>query len=273
MLWRFHPTVGLRPDWNQSTAMGGTLYSGSGARGAVYAIDGATGTPLWTAIVPALANAAGIVFVPAADTAIVATPYAIGGKPQAGGVIAVDPRTGVVLWNTTIPRIAPDSDTGGYSVALWRDLVIASSLSGRIFGLDRATGVVRWSLPGVGDRPSSSISRGNPMTSDFRNIVVAGSHLFASSYSGWFITYDLQTQREIARTDPKIEGTQGSPIVTDGDKVYTVYLTGAVVVFSAKDGSIASMAGRAGGPLIIEVTLAADRFFVPADDGFYAYRK
>jgi outer membrane protein assembly factor BamB len=187
--------------------------------------------------------------------------------------MAVDARTGAIRWNTVIPRILPDSDTGASFVALWQNLVLVSAMSGRIFAIDRGSGAILWSVPGVGTRPPSSISPNAPMPSDVRAIVVVGTRLLASSEAGWFVTYDLATHLEISRSDPKIEGSQDGRIVSDGKSIYVVYLTGAVVVFSATEGSPASMAGRAGGPLIIQVALGSDRFFVPGDDGFYAYAK
>lgn len=271
-LWRFHPLVGGRADWNPSVSMDSTIYCGSGMGGALYAVNIGTGGQRWVATVPGLATG-GLVLIPAADTGLVVVPYVRPGKPTTGGLFAVDARTGQVRWNTSFPRIAPDSDTGGSSVVLWRDLALASAQSGRIFAFDRQSGSILWSLPGVGTRPPSSVLRNVPMTSDVRALVADGSHLYASSEAGWFIGYDLLTHRELWRTDPGIEGSQGSPIVTDGVGVYVVYLTGTVAVFSTADGSLRSMASRPGGPLIVGVALALDRFFVPGDDGFYAYAK
>jgi outer membrane protein assembly factor BamB len=270
--WRFHPGFGGRPDWNSSSAVGTTIYSGSGVGGAFYAIDALAGAQQWLTVIPGL-EGGGIVMVPVADSDIAVVPYIRAGKPQTGGVMVVDARTGVVRWNVAFPRIAPDSDTAGWSAVLWHDLVIASSKSGRIFAFERGTGAVRWHIDGVGFGPPSSPLPNRPYPSDNRALAIAGTHLYASSASGWFNAFDLSNQQQLARTDPKLADGNGERIVTDGKAVYVVYFTGAVVAFSAIDGSIKSMAGRSGGPLMASVALASDRFFVPGLDGYYAYAK
>jgi outer membrane protein assembly factor BamB len=268
-VWRYHPAVGRIIDLNRMIAVDSTLYTGTRTGSALYALNAETGAPRWIATV---AGEDAWVRMAAADSDIVVAPYwRDARKPKTGGVIAVDAHTGVVRWDTPFPRILPDSDTAGSYVALWQNVVLASCTSGRIFALDRATGAMLWNVPGVGYGPSRSQLGPQLYYFDARPLAISGTTLYASSLSGWFIGYDLLAHRELWRFSPALSDGNGNPIYTDGKAVYVEYLMGAVATFSASTGNLLSVAGK--NTLLGSVALAPGRFFVPGDDGFYAFAR
>jgi outer membrane protein assembly factor BamB len=268
-VWRFDPSIGRLVDLFQITFVDSTFYTGSRNGAALHAVDAKTGRARWTTVVPGL-EPDGAVRQPAADKDIVVAAYWRPGKPTTGGVIAVDATTGAIRWNTPLPKILPDSDSSGGYAILWRDLVIASSNSSRLFGIDRATGTIRWTEPGVGRDPPSQ-KWGRPVIFDLRGLVIANDRLFASSMYGWLMAYDPATGREIWRSDPAVSDGNGSPIFADKRSVYVTFFTGVVVTFATSDGAVRAIANKT--ELISPVALAEDRFFVSGDRAVYAYAK
>ncbi|HEY7234229.1 MAG TPA: PQQ-binding-like beta-propeller repeat protein [Gemmatimonadaceae bacterium] len=267
--WRFHASEGRSPGGNPFIVQDSSFYAGSRAGGVLYAIDVATGQLRWSARVSRLDT--GIVRMPAADAELVVAPYARPGKPMTGGVLAVDAKTGTVLWDAQLPRILPDSDTSAGFVALDPRVVLVSSNSGRIFGIDRATGAILWNVPGVGRAPPSSPVPNHEILFDSRALVATGNRVYASSGSGWFTAIDLATHQEVWRSDPQLADSWSGPIYTDGKAVYVMYFKGCVAVFAADDGRLLSVGGK--NELFVSIALGADRFFAPGDDGLYAFAK
>jgi len=268
--WRFHPAVGRRVDVDPFIARDSTFYTGSREGAAVHAIDVKTGAERWFARVPGL-EPSGIVRNPDADADLVVAAYFRSGKPTTGGVVGIEPLTGKVLWTTELPRILPDSDSSGGYAALAGDLVVASSNSGRIFGLDRQSGEVLWNVPGVERDQPGVVPR--PIVFDYRPLVVVGSRLYASSMYGWLIAYDLRLHTELWRSGPgkDVGDGNGLPISSDGEAIYVTYLSGAVVTFAAADGAVRSIANKT--DLLFSIALGSDRFFAPGDHGLWAYAK
>jgi outer membrane protein assembly factor BamB len=171
-----------------------------------------------------------------------------------------------------LPQPAPDTSVGGFSTAIWQNLVLASCEDGRIYALDRSTGAVVWLLPGVGQRPPGTGLQPD-VRLDSRVLVVVGNTLFAGSESEWVIAYDLPTHRELWRETAGEGSVNDAPIVSDGNAVYVVYLGGALAAFSTTEPKTLWQTGGLPNGYFGTVALGPDRVFASGGEGFTALAK
>lgn len=130
-------------------ALDGTRVITPGAERRVYAVDAATGAQLWAA------NLGERPFAPVVDGGVVylGTRGYIGGSAAlgAGHAVALRAGDGGVLWRTPLPDAEGRAWLGGTNQAgaLTPELFIVASTSGVVYGLERATGAVRWRHQGA----------------------------------------------------------------------------------------------------------------------------
>ncbi len=270
--WRFDGN-GDHPGTFLLRATHGLIFTGSSGHGTIYALDAATGAMKWAALTlgtePSGANVPSL----AVDSDIVVGTFLNGANPIGGGVIAVDANTGATRWVTHFPQAAPDSSSGGYSVALWENVVLGSSLDGKIFVLDRETGTIQSFFPGVGQR-ANVVGITGPVGEDFRSIVVSSSVLFAGSTGNWLVAYDLFAHRELWRIVSPLGSFDGSALVTDGAKVYGLIGFGYLTAFSATNPHVDWTFGDPNTPIFgASFAVSADAVFGTGPTGFWAIRK
>jgi outer membrane protein assembly factor BamB len=199
---------------------GGLLFTGSSS-GRLFGIDVATGVVAWS--LPVSTDGRTTVFAPAVEHDDVAGTYTSFTSPAAGGVVMLD-RRGRLRWQTTLHGMVQASVGVIGTPVLAGSFVLASTRDGAIHALDRATGVLRWSLP--------PLRRDGE---DFRPLIVARQTLVAGSLSGEIVAYDLATRRERWRTWP-METSVAFGLTADGDDVYVPYLSGHMVALRLEDG-------------------------------------
>jgi outer membrane protein assembly factor BamB len=271
LAWRFD-VAHEQPGLYQFQVNNGVIFAGSFGRGTVYAIDAATGTARWTA--PVLAADPTNVNIPklATDGDVVVGIFSRGTKPLTGGAVALDAATGAVRWITNFPQGGPDSTSFGVSVALWESFVLASSSDGRIYELDRATGAIKSFFPGVGQR-ANVVGVSGPVGEDFRPIAVANATLFAASTGSWLIAYSLVQHRELWRVVDPDGASNGSAIVVDGDRVYSVDFNGRLAAFSTTEPKFLWDVGDFQDAFIASPAVGPDKIFVAGLTGFWAIDK
>lgn len=248
---------------------GTTIFAGSNGAGTVYAIDAVTGAQRWAAPVlrsdPAGANIPSL----ASDSDIVVAVFVRGTSPQSGGIIALDAATGAVRWVANFSLAAPDSASGGISVALWQSSVLASSNDGRIYMLDRATGAIQMFFPGVGQQAPITSVRG-PVGPDVRQISVSGSTLFATSLSSWFIAYDLVQRSESWRVADADGSAFNALPVVDANRVFFTHFNGRVGAFSTTAPKYLWDIGGYQDAFFGTPAVGTNRLFVASLIGFWA---
>jgi outer membrane protein assembly factor BamB len=226
--WRFIPAVGYAPGLYLGDTAGSLVLAGSPA-GRIYALLPATGDLLWTVQV---IDGPATVFAPATDGRVVAAGYTVFGSPATGGVVCVDAASGRERWRAVFPR-SPDpllgtGSAGGPVIA--GTAVIASSGDGRVYGFDRDTGAVLWSLPAVDRIPpiiQGPLKLPGSMTSaDYRPLAASRSLLFVGSLKGDVIAYDLATRREAWRHLDLPQGSVSFGLASDDRSVYVPYASG-----------------------------------------------
>ena len=127
------------------------------------------------------------------------------------GMLALDAATGELAWQTKLPLPAYLMDWGaGSSPIVYRDLVIFNQdddLAPALFGLDSATGKVRWRT----DRPEMLAGYSIPVLCEAEgrtDVVVAGS--------GQLKGYDPATGEERWHANTLVRTIMTSPVVRDG---------------------------------------------------------
>lgn len=271
LAWRFD-VAHEQPGLYRFQVNNGVIFAGSFGHGTVYAIDAGTGAARWTA--PVLAADPSNVNIPklATDGDIVVGIFSRGTKPLTGGVVALDAATGALRWVTNFPTGGPDSTSFGVSVALWASSVLASSSDGRIYELDRTTGSVKSFFPGVGQR-ANVVGVTGPVGEDFRPIAIANSTLFAASTGSWLIAYSLAAHRELWRVVDPDGSSNGSAIIVDGDRVYSVDFNGRLAAFSATEPKFLWDVGDFQNAFVASPAVGPDKIFVAGLTGFWAIDK
>ncbi len=237
--WRFTPALGYAPGLYLGETTSSLVLAGSPA-GRLYALSPATGDLIWTTQVSE--SPASTVFPPATDGRIVAAGYTVFDGPATGGVICVDAATGRERWRAAFSRssdpLLGTGSAGGPILA--GSIVIASSGDGRVYGFDRETGAVVWTLPSIDRMPE--ILRGPlPLPAattgpDYRPLARSGSLLFVGSLKGDVIAYDLATQRERWRYLDPSQGSVSFGLASDDQLVYIPYASGRQVALAVATG-------------------------------------
>lgn len=226
--WRFDPPLGYAPGLYLGDAAEGVAFAGSPA-GRLYAIDIPGGGLRWSA--QTVPHPQTTIFPPVAANEVVAAGYTTFGKQTTGGVVVVDRASGRERWTRQFPRGSPDAGTGfGGGPLIVQDLVVAASGDGRIYGLDRGTGDVRWVLPPVTRADGRTADR------DWRALAVSGARLIAGSVTGIVTTTDMRTGKEQWRYAHPEGGSIALRIAADDRSVYVPHLGGLLVALDTRDG-------------------------------------
>lgn len=150
-LWRFTPDsiASSSPAVDERA-----LYIGTQTR-RVYALDVATGRPLWSAeTIPQGPYPSTVTrVVTSGDTVYASLVEELSptGHLKRGWIVALDRLTGAVLWRWVNERPNEPHDAGGHAVA-GRMLVLNDLNGGAFIGLDRFTGQEVWRRVGPADR-------------------------------------------------------------------------------------------------------------------------
>ena len=238
------------------------VFAGS-ANGRLFAIGVETGVIHWMADVGGSDTK---VFAPAADRTVVVARFTTYGKPDTGGVIAVDTRTGRECWRAVIdPAAVPPA--GG--PLLFGRLVIVASRSGDILAFDRSTGARQWSIPPV--RLGSTEHA--PQKTDFRALARTGSTLFAGSITGVLTAYDLDSLKQLWSFEDPSGGSIRFRIDSDEQYVYVPFLSGRLSAVDILTGQERWRVGTGKSGFGWPPAVTANVIFLAGYDGLFAFRR
>ncbi len=241
-----------------SIALVGDRIIAPGSVRQLYALDAISGTVLWTV------DLAERPFAPVVDggTIYVGTSGPRGDNSDvlgAGHAVALRTDNGAVLWKTPLPD-APDSPWVGGTTqggALTPDLFIVASSNGRVYGISRQNGEVRWEFRGSGPY--------------FSGVAVINGIAVVAALTGEITGLDAATGA--VRWHASTGGSSViNQITSDGSFAYVS--VGAILCIDAK-GTIRWNDGGAsnGGPSYsTSATVVGARLFAGSTSGFHALR-
>jgi outer membrane protein assembly factor BamB len=259
--WMFLPTSGDMPGRFHLSTDGVRVFTGSPA-GFAYALDPATGTPIWTTELAS--DNISAVYSPVVDRGLVVVTLRHFTNPATGGVVALDAATGAVRWRRDFPTTGPGRGSGSQGRAgLWQNLVIAPSDDGTIYAMDRADGTIVWISPRPDDEGGYD---------DQRPVMVVGDVVVVGSDRPVITGLDAASGAEVWRI-PSAYGSVSYEMGSDGSRAYVLYAGLQLSAIDPVAGRIVWTVGSAPGVFAEHPTIDGDRVFVGAFDGLYALRR
>jgi outer membrane protein assembly factor BamB len=259
--WMFLPTSGDMPGRFHLSTDGVRVYTGSPA-GFAYALDPATGTPIWTTELAS--DNISAVYSPVVDRGLVVVTLRHFTNPATGGVVALDAATGAVRWRRDFPTTGPGRGSGSQGRAgLWRNLIIAPSDDGTIYAMDRADGTIAWVSPRPDDEGGYD---------DQRPVMVVGDVVVVGSDRPVITGLDAASGAEVWRI-PSAYGSVSYEMGSDGSRAYVQYASLQLSAIDPVAGRIVWTVGSPPGEFLSYPTIEGERVFVGAGDGLFALRR
>ena len=229
-----------------------------GVDGSLAAVNQRTGVARWTT---GSNNLAATI-----DTGLVVLGSSVGQSPNAMTALSV--ATGAKRWSASLPASA-QLVTG---MAMWHAVVLATANDGNVYGFDRTTGSLLWSVAGADTVtltrelvPCISGTQPQPM-------LVLGNTLFVLTSTGAMAMFDLPTHTLLHRVTTALGPHLGVPLVADSNAVYVIGLNGDVGAFSIADAHL-MQAYSITPEKICAMTQWQDRIFVLGETGVSAISK
>lgn len=262
--WTFAPPY-AQPGFYANATDGETIYAGS-PEGLLFAIDAATGALRWQAQVPG-DTAITAAFSPTYHGGMVFVGVKTFGSPVAtGGLAAFQAATGEMVWFRSFAPELPGQGSGCLGGAVFHgSFVIAASDDGRIYGIERETGDIRWTAPRVHPVPPYN---------DTRYLAVSDDRVIATSNHVIVVGLDAATGREVWKRSFTGMGSLYPPAV-DNQAIYVAGAGGPLVSLRVADGTTRwqfQLTPPRGDSWVTPV-VDGDRVYVPElEKGFYALR-
>lgn len=246
-------------------ATDGSVIYASSLYGRVYAIDSRSGIPLWVTQLPGPPGVRTATFDPVVGHGQVFVGLWYDTNPMTGGLAALDARTGHLLWTHGFTPWRPDLDTTCTSHAvIVGGLVITATGDGQIYGLDTATGDVRWVAPKIP----------NYDTGDDRALALSNDVVLASSNSGFATGIDVSTGAVLWSS--QLSGASLAYFVS-ADSQVAVFEDGSseAVEVNPQNGEVnwRTGVGIEGGDFWGYALVTPDRVLANGLDGFYALKR
>ena len=230
--------------------------------GGVYALEAATGQLLWNTLIATDTNPT-VVWDPVVNAGLVVASFRRfeGNRLPTGGVVALDARTGAIVWRRELLPLSTGMGAGGYRrVAFYGGMVIVSSADGRMYGLDRATGNDVWvylKAPGQ----------------DMSTVVVAGTTVVVASGDETLTGLDANTGVQLWQVNPHRGSISSLMTVADG-VVYLSFNSGQLSALDPVGGQLLwSTAWTDSLQFVSFPAVDATRLYAPALNGFYSLRR
>lgn len=241
----------------------GSVIYASSYFGRVYALDSHSGIPVWVTQLSGPPSVRTTTFDPVVGGGEIFVGLWYGTAPVTGGLAALDAGTGRLLWTRNFSPIRADLESfcdGGAVIA--NGLVIATAGDGQIYGLDTATGAVRWTAPQVSNYP----------TEDFRALALSNGLVIASSSSGRATGLDVNSGTVVWTS--AVSGASLTNHVA-ADAQVALFSTSELITINPQTGSVLwrTGVGKQGGNFWGYGAVSPDRVFANGLDGFYALKK
>jgi outer membrane protein assembly factor BamB len=263
--WVFDPRAsglpGHAPGAYELSSDGTTVYAGSGS-GHVYAINASDGALVWI-------NALSVddrtsVFDPVIDGGTLYVRVRHFTNPITGEAYALNRNDGTVIWSHVFdaPPLTSSGPIG--KMLTFGSTVIVPNDNGKIYALDKQTGVERWTAPRRPDVIGYN---------DMRPVILAGGVLVAGSLANFLTGYDPATGRQLWEANGG-QGSAGNPLATDGVTVYEPFNNGVLGAFNAATGARRWLRSAPDDGWFMPYPLVTnDAIYAPSTRGLVALRK
>lgn len=264
--WVFDPEkqgiAGYAPGAYELRSDGTTIYAGSGS-GHAYAINAADGSLVW--VTPLAVDGHSSVYDPVLDGNTVYVTVRHFTNPITGAVFALDRATGAVKWSHIFSPPTPETGSGPLDkVIVFGNTIIVSVDDGKIYWLNKITGLVEWTAPRLPDVTGLD---------DSRPIILVGTTLVAGSTTFEVTGYDAMTGRFLWQANGG-QGASTNTLATYGDVVYVAYNNGVMGAFDAGTGTRRWIRSAPNGGLFTGYPFAAaDAIFAPSTDDLVAMKE
>ena len=145
-------------------------------------------------------------------------------------------------------------------------IIAASSSDGTIYGFDRSSGAVVWTLPPVGLNDPDA-NHATP-TEDVRALAFVEGAIVATSLTGTLVAVDALTGRERWRYVSPQDGSIAFGMASDGRTAFLPFSSGRLVAVA--DGRTRWRVGGANVRFEHPPAVSEHRVYVTSEDGLYA---
>ncbi len=189
--------------------------------------------------------------------------------PRKGGIVLLDAALGSVRWRTTFPRRVVEIAAGSVgSPALAGSIVAAASSDGTVYGFERHSGAIVWTVPPVGSHDPAG--DGAPRVEDVRALAYASGTLVATSLTGTLVAVDPRNGRERWRSVSPLDGSIAFAAVTDGRAAYLPHVAGWLVKVDLADGVAQWRVGGSSVRFEHPPAVFEHRVYATSEEGLYA---
>ncbi len=196
----------------------------------------------------------------------------------------LDARNGSVEWLVRFPRRTPSAPVGAAGrPVIVGDVVVAAAGDGSVYGLDRVSGRVWWTLGArIGGPEGDSACRpvnypsepgGRPdddALGDFRAIAYRHPTLFITSLSGVLCAVHPATRRQKWRFSSPSDGSILFDLTAAGAVVYVPYASGRLIAVDASSGRERWRMGGRDQRFEWPPAVRDGKAYVTSEDGLYA---
>ncbi len=265
--WRTFDESGVPGRFLGSVAGRGRVCAGT-ATGTLACWQVATGQEHWRARVAGIRVT---IFAPVVDDDLVLAAFTdFGSVPRSGGVVAVGASDGRPRWLTRFPRTSTVLAAGGTGPpAASGGIVAAASTDGTLYGLNRATGLVQWTVPPVTSPAVPRHPSPGAEHEDFRAVKSSGSRLVVTSLTGVLTAVELDTRHTAWRFQSPPDGSNGFGLTVHGPLVYVPFASGRLLIIDAHNGRQRHVLGKPTQRFYWPPTAAGRRIYLTAEDGLY----
>jgi outer membrane protein assembly factor BamB len=264
-MWRFSPEEGYAPGVYLGAVTEDSVYTGSPG-GRLHSIDMSNGRSRWS--LPLQESQQTTVYQPIVDRGIVFAGFTVFGRPTAGGVVAVEARTGIERWRVhfseQIAGAGERNTAWAGGPVTWNQLVVAAASTGSIYAFDRRNGSLVHSLasPQMAD-----------VAQDFLPMVVIRDSLVVGSLTGLVVAYQIPSFRERWRYSPSEAGSVLFGMTADRSSVVIPYAGGRVVGLDLDDGRVRWTTQRESGAFAWPPAVDGRRLYTVGETSVTAFRK
>lgn len=245
------------------TTDGQTIFAPS-RLGKAYALDPATGNPLWTTVLTA--DTGTRTFRPTAHNGNVYIGFKRFRNPATGALVALASSTGAILWTREFLPTSAGQYSGCFGQTVFHGgNVIVAVEDGSIYALNELTGDEHWKAPRVQGLPPDGPYNDHRPLAISREVVIAGSD------GGIVVGLNAQTGEELWRNTDHRASMEN---ITADDRY--VYLAGGKFeVLDAQTGKTLWATSEAYGAEVYYDAPAVDgeMVYVSGKGGFYAFRR